>query len=148
MLVACPSRSPRHPSGLSSPPSSTSSGTATSVSSWTYCQSDAFQALSVTGAVHFMHRVARRVSVRRVVRTMSRKGRPRRRVHTPDATGADVQEQVAVGQRRQAVCDHEGGATLHEALHRLHDPDLVVNIDGTRRLVEDQGGGILQESSG
>ena len=57
----------------------------------------------------------------------------------------DVQPRVAVRQRAQAMGDHEGRAALHQALHRVHDRSLGVDIDGTGRLVEDEDRGILQE---
>jgi hypothetical protein len=47
-------------------------------------------------------------------------------------------DQVGVADRREAVGDDERGATVQEASQRAFDLPLGADVDGARRLVEDQ----------
>ena len=51
-------------------------------------------------------------------------------------------------ERAQAVGDDERCSPLHEALHRIHDRRLGLDIDRTRGLIEHQNGGVFQKSAG
>src|SRR5919107_4414333 len=59
----------------------------------------------------------------------------------------NLQPHVAVRQSSQTMGDHEDGAALHEALHRIHYHRLGLRIDGAGRLVEDEDGGIFQKGA-
>ena len=65
-----------------------------------------------------------------------------------DSAMLDLDSLVADLERAQTVGDHERRAAAHEPLHRLEDLRLGLDVNGARRLVEDEDRGVFQEGSG
>src|SRR5579859_5134696 len=55
-----------------------------------------------------------------------------------DLTGLDLQNQIGVPDRAQAVCDDDAGASSQQPAERCLDVLLGAGVDAARRLVEDQ----------
>src|SRR5579862_2193372 len=57
----------------------------------------------------------------------------------------DDEDLVSPADRREPVCDHKGGAALHELVQSRLDHGLRLGIERTGRLVEDQDPRLSQE---
>src|SRR6266481_7634407 len=68
--------------------------------------------------------------------------------HLQETPVLQFQHHIAVFERAQAVCDHERGATSHEAFCRFQDGCFSFHVDRTSWLIEEKNGGIFQERSG
>src|SRR5258708_25550101 len=67
--------------------------------------------------------------------------------HLPQHTCLYQEKCVAILQRRQPMRDNKRCASKCKPIHRINDRGFGLEIDGTRRLVEDENGCILQESA-
>src|SRR5262249_29938985 len=65
-----------------------------------------------------------------------------------DLARVDQDDPVGELEWAQAVRDEECGAVAGELLDRLADQGLVLDIDGARRLVEDEDGGVAEHRPG
>src|SRR5215213_1202266 len=61
---------------------------------------------------------------------------------------AKLDPQVADLEGAETVSDHEAGPTDHQALHRLEDRGLRLDVDRTRRLVENKDRRVRYEGPG
>ena len=58
------------------------------------------------------------------------------------------EDQIGIGDGRQAMGDDEGGAALAERIERLLDAALGFGVEGAGCLVQDQDRRVLQNGTG